>query len=188
MIPLVVDLDDFCDEYAPLDLLEKIKAKIPQFRITLFTIPARTTKALMETMLDLDWVDLVPHGWMHETNHECAHWGHVQITECLKRCEERGFHTKGFKAPGWQISEGCYYGLRDRGYWVADQKYNSQRWIEGLRLFVRDGRSIHGHAGGSSVNALPLLVPKILSHPQDQFLFAREVINEALQIPAHGSG
>lgn len=183
--PISVDLDDFCDEYAPLDLLEEIKTKIPQFKVTLFTIPARTSPALMATMLALDWVDLVPHGWMHETNHECAHWGHTDITGCLERCEGRGFQTKGFKAPGWQISEGCYYGLRDRGYWVADQQYNEDRWIERLRVFVQPNDLMHGHAGGPNENALPLLAPKILQHTQDRFAFAREMTIEACPRTEH---
>jgi hypothetical protein len=46
-----------------------------------------------------------------------------------------GFITKGFKAPGWQISDACYRVLLDEGYWVADQKYNDERRPKALPVY-----------------------------------------------------
>ncbi len=171
---IILDLDDFCDEYQSVDLLEELKLKIPQFKVTLFAIPARTSRPVFDVMLGQDWIDLVPHGWKHETNHECEDWVYRQITDCLKRCEDKGFRTKGFKAPGWNISEGCYYGLRDMGYWVADHPRNKPP-VEIPRYLVGPN-SIHGHVVGPSDNALENLMTKILKHKDEEFGFVADAV------------
>ncbi len=175
--PIIVDLDDFCDEYNELGILERIKAKLPQFRVTLFAIPARTSSVLLKRMLSLDWVDLVPHGWEHLDNRECEHWDYRQTIECLQRAEDKGFRTKGFKAPGWEISDACYRALLDSGYWVADHPRNTSRRPNGLRYYVHDSqRKIHGHMAGSTRNALGHLVPYILARKENDFGFVRDAV------------
>ena len=181
--PIIVDLDDFCDEYQSLDVLERIKAELPRFLVTLFAIPARTSSGLLKRMFELDWVDLVPHGWEHFDNRECEHWDYQQMIECLQRAEDKGFRTKGFKAPGWEISDACYHVLMDRGYWVADHPRNAGRRPGGLPAYVIDSRSkIHGHVGGPAENALARLEPQILAHKDRPFGFVRD----AVQISAIG--
>jgi len=174
---ILVDLDDFCDEHSSLDLLEGLKLKIPQFKVTLFTIPMRTSSQLMERMKALDWVDLVPHGFNHRTNRECEHWVYRQMADCIYLCEQMGFTTHGFKAPGWQISDACYYALRDLDYWVADQPWNEGRWVKGLKVYTLREESIHGHTVGPSEARLENLIPLILENHKDaEFGFIRDAI------------
>lgn len=130
------DLDDACDDARTREdllRLEDLKADIPTLKVTLFTIPGRCSpKWLDEMMARYDWIDWVQHGWLHRDCYECLSWSKKDCLAALRAARSMGFTTKGFKAPGWQISDGCYEALAEEGYWVADQEYNSKRWIPHL--------------------------------------------------------
>lgn len=182
---IVVDLDDAYEGSDRLPMLLAIRHEIPQFKATLFAIPGRCSQRWVETMLrHSDWLDIVPHGWMHATNRECERWEARQAHDALEAAEHLGFRTKGFKAPGWQISEGCYLECSRRGYWVADQLYNSHRHPIALRSYIlgdpRGNIQIHGHIGhlnGRNANELEYLLPEILRYRDSEFAFVREVVN-----------
>ena len=49
-------------------------------------------------------------------------------------------------SPGWQISNGCYEALLEKGYWVADHVYNDDRRPKELPVYKLDHPwCIHGH-------------------------------------------
>lgn len=131
MKTLVVDFDDFGENERSLrDLqrLEAIKRSIPEFKATLFTIPAHCSVSFLSEMKEqYPWLDLVQHGWHHQTNYECLKWDTRLCRQALRDARGLGFTTRGFKAPGWQISDACYEVLLEEDYWVADQTYNSNR-------------------------------------------------------------
>ena len=192
----IVDLDDFCDDERSLEsliLLDKLKEELPTFKATLFTIPARCSISFVQVMKDTrPWLDLVAHGWLHNSNRECQNWNRLACLDAIEGARMRGLTTKGFKAPGWQISDGCYVALEVLGYWVADQEYNDARRPCALRAYViknetphhvegvgsmeigtwsrtspytASARAIHGHIGhlgGHNANALELIYDQIL--------------------------
>jgi len=134
---LIVDADDFCEDNHGLELLRRIKAEIPGFKINLFTIVGRCSEVFLRQARQLDWVDLIPHGLLHGSPEECRSWSYEQSCAYLDSIAHLGF-TKGFKAPGWQISDGMYRALLERGYWVADQRYNDARRPKGLLAYILD--------------------------------------------------
>ncbi len=142
---LIVDFDDFSEEHCPQEELERLKKENPAFKVTLFAIPSRTTLLMLSwAKKNKDWVELAVHGWTHFSNYECANFTYEQCQEVLNRVRGSGF-VKGFKAPGWQISDGCYQALKDYGYWVADQHYNDNRRPKDLRVYYVGENSYHGH-------------------------------------------
>lgn len=193
---IITDFDDFCDDERSLEalvLLDKLNEELPTFKATLFTIPARVSAEFVDTINKTrPWLDLVPHGWTHNSNRECQSWTMDRCLHSLESACYRGLTTKGFKAPGWQISDGCYAALELLGYWVADQEYNDARRPSGLNAYViRNGNAywgvngkslpietyskdhptpepilaIHGHIGhlgGHNANALELIYDQIL--------------------------
>lgn len=201
----IVDLDDFCDDERSLEsliLLNKLKEELPTFKATLFTIPARSPIGFISVMKDTrPWLDLVCHGWQHATNRECQTWDMDKCLHSLESAHDIGLTTKGFKAPGWQISDGCYAALEVLGYWVADQEYNNYRRPRELPAYVIEGdtpfriangaksfamafasaRAIHGHIGhlgGHNPNALELIYDQILEagRKDPDFRFIDEVM------------
>lgn len=149
-----VDADDLCQGNDGMEVLKRIKANNLDFKITLFTILGRCSKEWVEEMKKIDWIKMVPHGWMHETSRECENWTYEQSIEYLDRIEHLGLE-KGFKAPGWQISDGMFKALLEKGYWVADQHYNDERRPKGLKVCYPTNEHYHiGHLGGHNVNEI----------------------------------
>lgn len=175
----IVDLDDFHEKNCPWDLLMGLKGTIPDFKVTLFAIPGRCSKAFVQDCLAIPWIDLVPHGWMHRSSTESLKWNKEQMLECLGNAERVGFTTRGFKAPGWQISNACYEGLLEWKYWVADQSYNNRRRPPSLPVYLLDSPyKIHGHVGSRMDNDLQHMIPQLLGLKNSPFGFARDYLKQ----------
>ena len=164
--PLILDLDDFTGADDQLRELEKLQQMFgEEFQITLFTIPALCgidRAAAIRRMFP--WVEMVPHGFLHSDSRECSQWTGPMMGAYLDEIAGLLFE-KGFKAPGWQITDPMYWVLLERGYWVADQIYNRPRRPGQLLTYeVDEARKIHGHLGhlgGHNMNELQLILPEI---------------------------
>ncbi len=196
---IIVDLDDLAEDsrsIADLRRLDELRAVIPTFKATLFTIGGRCSgRFIADIKASRPWLELVAHGWMHQTNRECQEWNADVCHQALAASHALGLTTRGFKAPGWQISDGCYQALLDEGYWVADQHYNDERRPDGLKSYCLDASGvaafttflgvdetgwkrhmvtavaiqIHGHIGhlnGHNANAIEIIAPQILAAAQ----------------------
>lgn len=140
-----VDFDDFGYDHDCRDKLEKLKEINPNFKVTLFTVPGKTTLDMLAWSSNhKSWVELAVHGWMHESNYECEKWSESECEAILNIGQHYGF-VKVFKAPGWQISEGCYQACLKWDFIVADQPYNKERRPEGLKVYEVGEGSYHGH-------------------------------------------
>lgn len=171
----IVDADDFCEDNNGLEILTRIKEKNPAFKITLFTIPAKCGFEFLEKIRKIDWIDMVPHGWLHPHPRECENW---DLNECRSYIRRLKFYpmTKGFKAPGWQISDAMYQALLENGYWVADQQYNDARRPSGLKVAHPTAEHYHiGHMGGYNANAIEYF-EEYLSNLKGEFKFIKETV------------
>lgn len=175
----IVDFDDFCEGNTRLKELLLVKAEVPSFKVNLFTIPGKCSKGFLKEMEKYDWIDLIPHGFMHPTPREAENWTYEEAFWYLEDFMYRGF-TKGFKAPGWQISTPTYQALLDLGYWVADQSYNNERRPKELKAYILDsGNKIHGHIGhmgGHNTNEIEYLMPHLLALKGMEFSFIKDIV------------
>ena len=171
----IIDADDFMEESNGLHILFRIKARNPEFKITLFTIVGKCSKEFIELIKKIDWIDMVPHGWEHGTSRECENWSYEKSKLYLKEVNRLGL-TKGFKAPGWQISDGMYKALLEEGYWVADQAYNNRRRPPKLKSYILDSNNkIHCHIQEVCGNGLLTMEEKI-TNLKGKFKFVYECI------------
>lgn len=151
----IVEADDFQDRWDRngLNILFYWKTKFPKFKISLFTIPDRTSQEMLDLMaLNSQWIELCMHGWNHESNFECYGWDYEKTTRFAERTEKFWSdidrtttvtnYQKIFKAPGWTITPGyngypaneknliskdpqaVYKALQDRDYAIMDRHYN----------------------------------------------------------------
>jgi hypothetical protein len=167
--PLVLDLDDFCQDNQGLDLLDRLRDDVggDNFRATLFTIPGRCQLEWIDRMHhDRPWLQLVPHGYKHETSRECETWSIHTMRGYLRRLQGYGL-VRGFKAPGWQLNQNIYDGLLEEGYWIADKVENRPMRPYGLLAYeIDEPRKIHGHIGhlgGHNANELSLIYGEIIA-------------------------
>lgn len=172
---IVFDLDDFHETNNHLPLLRELYETIPGFKVNLFTVLGRCSRDWIEGLKGLsEWADIIPHGWEPETNLECAEWSLDDGLRYLDKIEPYGL-THGFKAPGWQTSPGMYKALQKRGYWIAENHANKGKIPKGVKFYMLDNSSVHGHINQTCGNGL---VEKwdYYKRLKGDFKFIREVV------------
>lgn len=124
MARFVVDADDFCENLNALDLLFQLRAKIPGFKITLFTIIGECSRRFLEEVQDISWIRIAAHGWVHKP---CTLLAPDVFRDHMERIEERTVgirnYTKGFKSPKWRMTPWAYEVLMKHGYWICDHPH-----------------------------------------------------------------
>jgi len=174
----IVDIDDFHQTNTGWQYLEQIKKAIPGFKANLFTVVGRCTHEFIKEMQQVGWIDMIPHGWLHETPRECANWNYGDCMEYLRKCAALDL-TKGFKAPGWQIPDVMYHAAHEMGYWIADQPYNHHRRPSFNRVYLLDNpMKLHFHIQNVCGNGLQESMDKLLALPKDaDFSFIKDSFN-----------
>lgn len=141
---MVVDFDDIWPGNDGMDLLQELKEVNREFKVTLFAVPGRGDDEYWDRFPP--WVELAVHGWLHPDPYECSTWSYDRMMELIENRPLR--FARLFRAPGWQISNGCYEACLDAGWSVADHPDNDHRRPEGLLTHVLDqGDHLHGHIG-----------------------------------------
>lgn len=171
-----ITIDDFHENNNKLWLLNEIHQKTGAF-FNLFTIPGLCGKEFLESVKLIGWIDMIPHGWEHPHPRECQTWSYDQSARYLEMIEPLGL-TKGFKAPGWQISDGMYTALMERGYWVADQHYNDSRRPPELKVhFHEPDFHFHvGHMGGWNKNEISLHKERLIGYGKLDYMLIKNII------------
>lgn len=124
----IVESDDTEDHYERngLNFLFYWKARFPRFKITLFTIPNKTSREMLQLLQKhSDWIELAVHGFNHSSNFECFDWDYETTSELMRPLEGRGF-KKIFKAPGWMITPGGPEDLGGGGYPAGENQLISK--------------------------------------------------------------
>lgn len=178
---MIFDTDDLYEGHDNMQLLLALKNANPKFRMTAFAIPALSPDAYIDDLPD--WIEVVPHGWIHgdppRDGGECNAWPAETMASVIELMQSRSPRwARGFKAPGWQISDGCYEALLDAGWWVADQHYNDHRRPVDLRVHCEgDGDHVHTHVqnvcGNGIEETFPTLVERVRA--ADTFELVSEV-------------
>lgn len=153
--------------------LEELKALNPKFKCTLFAVPGLGSEHFWNS--HPDWVELAVHGYLHPTPLECAEWTKERMLQAIDFKPEA--FVNGWKSPGWQISDGTYEALLERGWWVADQPYNDERRPKGLKVHrLGDGDHWHGHVQNDCGNGMEETWDQVvrLVEEADEFLFVSE--------------
>jgi len=183
---MVFDWDDQCDEWDALPFLDELKKLNSKFKANLFVIPKKTSIKLFKEMKKRDWIQIIPHGYWHNDNWECEKWTKIKMLRYIDKMllPYKKYFVNGFKAPGWQISDGCYEGLLERGWWVMDQARLNDRRPAKLKVFLADNTNsihYHGHTHDvchngieESMDNLRKLIPTV-----DKFDFISEVVKES---------
>lgn len=184
-------ISDMCQSHDCRDKLDELHYLNPNFKATLFAIPAEITYELAEwCSANKGWIELAIHGFKHTSNYECVDWTKEECLKAIDDTEEMfpSLFVKGFKAPGWQISDACYEALLERGFWISDQGYNDHRRPLELKAYVNyDGvfrageKTIpawHGHTWNCSGNGIEETIDKVkdLVKNAESFEFISEVV------------
>ena len=136
---MICDWDDFgcdkvisdqCQSHDCRREIDKLHYANQNFKASLFAIPGEMTYELCEwCKANSSWIQLAVHGFLHSSNFECDKMTYEEFDQKMNTLQPMidTYFTKGFKAPGWQISDDIYKWLLDHHWWVADQSYNNVR-------------------------------------------------------------
>lgn len=154
-----VEFDDLCDSVMTqddkhmMDFLGEWKDKVPPLKVTLFTIPRRTSAVTIGRLKHLgDWISLAPHGWEH-TRGECLTWTKGECVDKIMAAKEMGIDAPVFRAPGWLLDGEVYDACLELGYTVASHEIyripgtQVKEYVYNLHFGASPARvkRIHGH-------------------------------------------
>lgn len=155
-----------------LNFLFYWKSRYPKFKISLFTIPNKTSKVMLDLLFQhKDWIELLVHGYSHSSNFECFDWDYDKTYELIKPVLEKKnnyymepYYKRIFKAPGWTITpdlcgyharedqliskdkQGVYKALNDMDFIISDRHYNKERRLkDGKYICVDCNDIVHMH-------------------------------------------
>lgn len=171
MPKVVVDFDDLCDNTAhTLTVLEDLKVAYPNFKVTLFAIPARCSQATLQHVAQLNekygkFIALAPHGWRH-TRGECYAWTSEEAIAKIKAAAAMGIDAPLFKAPAWLLDGETYHACEELGYTV----YNPGH------LGITN--HVHGHLSNTTGNYIKDMLAdgRLAFKPDHIFQWAEEVV------------
>ena len=163
--PVVVfESDDFQNKFDRngLNFLFYWKSKYPKFKVTLFTIPGKTTNDFLSELPN--WMEFAVHGFDHDSNFECYGWDYDKTKVLMERALKDPNYVRIFKAPGWSITPGgngypaapedpinkdpqaVYKALRDMQFSVFDRHYNKEIRPKDLPVVCIDCNDIVVHS------------------------------------------
>ena len=193
MIPYICDFDDWPNgKEIFLPTLLGLKNILPNLKVTLFTIPSKVNLEILDETKRFDWIELALHGFLHGENYEFAKLNKEEAKDLILQGYKESVFVKGFKAPGWQISEGTMEALKELGFWVAVQ-YNDGRLngdvngpyqpkvIEGLEsyAFKEYPNAIHGHTWNCCGNGISEIWEEFMKIPKDaEFITINEYVQK----------
>jgi len=181
----VVDFDDYCDNTMSdtIGPLIQLKEKYPKLKVTLFTIPSRTSQAAIAAAKALGgWVQLAPHGYFH-TRGECLAWDDEEAFKKITVAKEMGIDAPIFRAPAWLLDGDTYIACRELDMAVASHNLfripqtGVPEYIYNLVGGRKKGtRPVHGHVSPVSGNFIrDMIKDGRLSFPNKaDFLFCHE--------------
>jgi len=174
------DWDDHSETNNAMPFMCALKEINPAFKATLFSVPALGTAVFWKS--HPDWIELVPHGWLHPTPYECVDWTRERMVEYVEAPRVLELGVRGFKAPGWQISDDVYDVLLERGWWVADQHLEDGRRPPSLPTYFYEDGNWHGHVQDVCGNGLRETWDEVCERVAacDEFLFASEAVKVAV--------
>jgi hypothetical protein len=132
-------ISDMCRSHDCRDKLDALHYANPNFKVTLFAIPAQMTYELAEwCYTNRQWVELAVHGLFHSSNYECHTISYEDFDKAIKPFENmiETYFVKGFRSPGWQTSDGVFQWLKDHNWWVSSQSYDLERVPDGLLNYM----------------------------------------------------
>lgn len=184
------DSDDFgsnhiiseqCQSHDCRDKLDGLHYANPNFKATLFAIPGEMTYELAEwCRANAQWIELAVHGITHSSNYECLNMTYEDFDKQMSNLKPMidTYFVKGFKAPGWQISDDVYRWLVDHEWWVADQNYNNDRRPSSLPVYIVGDNSVHTHTWDCVGNGIYELYGQLVDQvkAETEFKFVSEVV------------
>jgi hypothetical protein len=182
-----IELDDFGKDNHRLDLLMKLKEHFPNFKVTMFAIPAQCPDDWVAKLPD--WIELAFHGDTHAYR-ECEKWTHQEAFSFHFKYANKPRFVNIFRPPYWLLSDQAHEYLNMYFFLCLhpdDKRANNYTYNWNLKddyvdaSFANSDADVlcgHGHVQNVCGNGLEESFNRIMQLPKDtDFYFVSEVIN-----------
>ncbi len=193
---IALEADDFNPKNHRFDVLDKLRDRYDDFKITMFTvcwdIRYNSQKGGLPISKYPAWVNAVRHavedGWMEIAVHGLTHVPHefleleprlaaakVKFAEDFLKDTQIPY-TKIFKPPYWELPDDSKEAIEEMGFKVVEDGYYN--WNIKDKFPVEEDEIIaHGHVQNEMGNGLEESLIRLMEIPDDyQWKFISEVI------------
>ena len=200
MPQITLTLDDFSIENHRLDLLLTLKNWIPNFKVSLFTIPVDiknkglNRSALSRIKENLYWIEIIPHGLYHNSS-EAKKWSYGEFKNEIIPAIDKAFkkdglpYVKGFKAPHWDWNAEVVRALDDLGWWGAispkrpempqTKRYYTYDYSIDETFVLKPILRLQGHINPACKDDLELNMENLMKLPKDaKWVFASKLVEK----------
>lgn len=135
MKQILCDMDDISldnPDANGLNYAFYLKGKFPQFKLTYFIIPGRSTEQWVKELSQISWIKLAMHGYHHDEQEELEGY----MLEFMEP------FTKLYKGPNWKLIPVELELLQKRGWKLA---VKNQIMADIPQWPLTDERAVHGH-------------------------------------------
>lgn len=195
---IALEADDFNPKNHRFDILEKLRDRFPNFKITVFTVAwdiryDTETGGLPVSREEFkSWVNIVRHaideGWLEVAVHGLTHAPHefydlkpdlavAKVKFAQKMLEDAKIpYVKIFKAPFWELKENGKKAIEKEGFRVVEDGYYN--WNIKDEFPVELDKVIgHGHIQDVVGNGLSESLIRLMQIPDDyEWKFISEVL------------
>lgn len=186
---IALDYDDLSCLNHRFDLVEKLRARYPNFKVTFFTVPweirlSPNTKGTpitepeyqdfviaVRNAVDEGWMNIAIHGLTHapEEFHKLSYdEAKKRVIVGMKMFENVGIKTNGmFKAPQWLLNEDAKKAIEDLGVTVVEDGYynwNLKDEMPEEKILIA-----HGHVQDerATMNGMDQSLVRLMKVPKD---------------------
>lgn len=128
---IVISYDDLYEGNDRWEEFEKLHDEFPDIKITFFVITGHCSDEFLRKIKQ-PWTQLVFHSWEHSGH--WLKWSVEETKEWLLKFQAYGFE-KGFKAPGWRLTDNIRQACKELGFWICSA---SSVPVEGRHWYTYD--------------------------------------------------
>lgn len=195
---IALEADDFNPKNHRFDILEKLRDRFPNFKITMFTVAwdIRYNTELGGLPVSKEefksWVNIVKHaiddGWLEVAVHGLTHAPHeflelepklavAKVKFAQKMLEDAKIpYVKLFKAPFWELREDSKLAIKKEGFRVVEDGYYNWNIKDEFPVEL-DMVIGHGHVQDTMGNGLSESLIRLVQIPDDyEWKFISEVV------------
>lgn len=181
---IIASYDDLWEGNDNWSTFEEFHKKFPNFKVTFFVNPGQCSNEFLKKV-NVEWAELAYHCQNHSGGFK--HWSKDEAKQYLLKYHTEFNFIKGFKAPGWKITQPLIDACKELGFWIAsintvpvdiDRKYYTfYKKGEGL-LELDTHIQYYGHLQSYNFHEnLKELEEYCLQH-DSEFKFISEVIDK----------
>jgi hypothetical protein len=179
---IVVSYDDLWEGNDNWDAFVEFQKKIPNFKATFFVNPGQCSEAFLRK-IDQPWSELAYHCENHSGGFK--NWTKEEAIQHLMKYHKNYNFVKGFKAPGWKITQNLIEACKELDFWVSSistipvdiekKYYVYYKKGEGL-LELKEYVQYYGHLQSHNFNENLKELEEYVLKNNNRFKFVSEVI------------